>query len=165
MLKPSELYAGTVVDAQPMTLVLPRDQYEFRALVFEMNNIKLGLLLSGRGDGGFDSTYHIVNCRNENDWNGVLIPGVEIELDPSSLTNAGGHYPPKGSLIREKDVLAVQTAYLDSQLAHQRPLPIVSGLPVCAINQRACFTKWQIVLGQGLEKRVLHTVDVTGNLQ
>lgn len=157
MLKPAELFVGSLEHAEPLTFVLPRASYEQRALVFMANDKKLGFML----DGDERVLHHVAECKNEDGWRGILVPNVEIEVDPDSVFDIEGHYPPKGSLVRLGEVLAVQTAYLGNRMAHQGgTMTLIAGLPACEANQRACFTKWQIVLGHGVAKRILHTVNV-----
>lgn len=158
MLKPSEIFAGLLERAEPLSLVLPRSPYEQLTLVLNMGDRKVGLIL----DGGEELLHHFAEVQSQNDWSGVIIPGVEIELDLYSLFDVSGCYPPRGSMIREGNTLGVQTSVLGRRFAHQGgTIQVMDGLPACDINQRACFTKWRIVLGQGTDKRVLHAVDVT----
>jgi hypothetical protein len=158
MLKPSEITAGLLDHAAPMTLAFPQENYGQLALVFANGEKKYGFFL----DGHEEYLHHMIALTDENDWNCALVPGVEIELDPNSSYNMASRYPPIGSLVRQGEDLAVQTSNVGSRLPHLgNAFVIVSGLPKCAPNQKACFTRWQIVLGQGIEKRILHTVDVT----
>lgn len=158
MLKPSEFSVGHLEDAEPLTLLLPSTSYNQRALSFALDGKKMALFL----DGPKDVQYYITECEYAEGMRGMLIPNVGIELDPESICDIDGQHPRRGSLVRYADMLSVQAAFLGNNMSHfGGPRALLSGLPKCDVSQRACFSKWQIVLGQGDDKRVLHTVDVT----
>lgn len=157
-LKPSEFLVGPLVDAKPLTLVLPRTAYEHRALVFDHDAKRFGLLLSGNDD----QLHHVSECSGSYEWNGLLVPGVDIEVDAESLHDSDQTYSPQGAIIRHGTVLAVQSNYVGDRYAQMGgPFSLLTGLSECAPRQRACFTRWRIVLGDGEGKRILHQVDVT----
>lgn len=156
-LKPSEIVIGPVSQANPLTFVLPRRSYEQRALIFDHDDKRFAFLLDGTGD----LLHHICECNGQNDWNGVLVPGVDIEVDPDSLYDGDRSYPPRGALIRHDSVIGVQTNYIGGRFAHLGGvMTLMTGLSTCASQERACFTRWRIVLGEGENRRILHSVDV-----
>lgn len=158
MLKPSECFPGYVENAEPLTLILPRTSYEEKALTFTADSKKFALFLSG----GADQVFRFMERNGDHDWRGLLVPNVEIELDETSLFDVDGHYPPLGSLVRHGDKLSVQTIALGNRFSpYGGQFPIMSELPSISPTEKACFTKWQIVLGEGQEKRVLHSVNAT----
>lgn len=158
MLKPFECSPGLIEDAETLTLVLSREPYEQTALVFRVADKKIVLFLSG----GSDQQFRFMESNGDYDWRGLLIPNVAIELDETSLVAIERHYAPLGSLIRHRDKLLVQTTILNSRFNYSgTQLPIMLGLPAISPTEKACFAKWQIVLGDGEEKRVLFRVDAT----
>ncbi|WP_263588686.1 hypothetical protein [Sphingopyxis sp. GC21] len=158
MLRPSECFPGFVEHAEPLTLVLPRAKYEQRALTFTTEGKRFAMFLSGSDD----QIFRFMECNGDHDWRGVLIPGIEIEIDEQSLVDTNGQHPPLGSLVRHADTLSVQTIFLGNRLSpYGRLFPLIADLPSSKSAEQACFTRWHIVLGGGQDKRVLHTVDVT----
>lgn len=157
MLKANEFVVGNLEDAVPMTFVMPRTSYEQRALILSVDDKPHALLLEGENR----IRHHLVNVRDESSWSGVLIAHVEIEIDPLSVF-VDGNYPPLGAVTRHGTVLSVQTRYLAANPAFVGgTIQLLNNLPAGEGNERASFTRWQIVLGEGLAKRVLHQVDVT----
>lgn len=158
MLRPDELTVGSFEAAQPLTLAFPRKAYEHLTLIFEDQGKTLGLFLAGNPE----SLFRIFECKNNSGLVGPMVAGVRIEFDPTSMHDLDQDFAPLGSLIRHSDKLAVQTSYVGNRMSFQNgPMTLVSGLPACEADQRACFLKWQIVLGDGIDKRVLHTNDAT----
>ena len=158
MLKPSECFAGPISVATEMSLVIPRNRYERLVLItINSDGKKHAICLSGIGQGRFTA----FECDTNDDWAGLHIPGVQIELDEASLTDSDGHFPTLGSMVRKDDSLSA-CIHLDGRMPGRGGilLPILSGLPPCAERSTAYFLKWQIVLGDGDAKRVLHVVDL-----
>ena len=158
MLKPSECFAGPISDATGMSLILPRNQYEHLALIVVSDGKKHAICL----DGGDRELFLAFECEANDSWAGVHIPGVAIELDETSLFDMDGRYAPLGSMARRADNLSICVNYDGRTMGRGgTTLPIIAGLPPCAERSTACFQKWQIVLGEGEAKQVLHRVDVT----
>ncbi len=158
MLKPSECFAGPISDAKTTSLILPRTQYEHRSLIVVADGKKHAVCL----DGIDREMFMAFECESNEHWNGVHVPGIEFELDETSLTNIDGFFPPLGSMVRSDDKLFIHVRP-DGQTMGRggTRLPILSGLPKCAERSDACFTRWQIVLGEGEAKQELHLVDVS----
>ena len=158
MLKPSECFAAPVSEATGMSLILPRAKYEDLALVVVSDGKKYAISL-GSAD---QMHFRAFECEANDTWAGLHIPDVTIELDETSLTDSEGYYAPPGSMTRKADTLSVAVNFSGRMPGRGgASLPILSELPQCAAQSSACFLKWQLVLGDGETKRVLHRVDVT----
>lgn len=161
MLKPSEFYVGSVEQAGHLTLILPNKTYDNCALTFIADEKKYALFL----DGEHRVQYHFVDCETDVQVGGIMVPGVEIELDPTSAIDGDGSRVPRGALIRHADALSVWTTFLGRSLGYSMGLmALQTDLPKGDNSSRAFFTRWQLVLGHGHEKRVLHSVNVTPEL-
>lgn len=156
MLKPSEFLVGSVEHAESLTLVLPCKSYDNTALIFFADDKKWALFL----DGDDNIRYHFVECDSDAQVGGVLIRQVEIEIDPASALDGDNGRAPRGSLIRHGESISVLTTFLRRSI-HLTSLEVISKLPKGDRSSRCFFTRWQIVLGQGHEKRILHAVNVT----
>lgn len=160
MLKPSEFNVGNMANTTGLVLSLRRASYEYDALVFNQNEQRLAFVLSDRNG----ALHRIFELDGLSELLGVLIPNVSIELDETSLHDVNGYHPPAGSLVRKGTLLAVQSGYIGGRtLGYGGLFTLLSDLPQCEINQSACFLKWQIVLGEGEDKRVLKKVEVASN--
>lgn len=158
MLKPSECFSGPISDATTTSLILPRAQYEHRALILVTDGKKHAVCL----DATDCQLFMAFECETNDNWAGLHVPGVTIELDETSLFDIEGYYTPLGSMVRNSDKLLIVVGNHGQMPGHRRvKLPILSGLPRCAEGRDVCFTRWQIVLGEGEDKRVLHSADVT----
>jgi hypothetical protein len=56
---------------------------------------------------------------------------------------------------------AIETWHDRSTISSTLHCPVASGLPPCRENMTAGFLRWQIVIGNGDEKRILKTIDGT----
>lgn len=158
MLKPSEFIVGNAADSTGLVLSLGRADYEFDTLLFTQNDRRHGLILSDHRD----ALHRIFDFDGHSDLNGVLIPNVSILLDETSLTDVSSYYPPVGSLVRKGSELCVHSSYIGGRMLHHGGLfTLLSDLPSCDPNQSACFLRWEIVLGEGNDQRILKQVEVS----
>lgn len=156
MIDPSECFAGSISAAKEMTLVLPRTSYEHSCLIAVNEGKLIGICLDELHQLG---RFFAFECTKNDDWKGLHVLGVRIELDETSLYDAEGRSAPRGSMVRLEDKLALRVQLEGTY--HATSVAIVDGLPACAPQQSACFLKWQIVLGEGEAKRIFMKVDAT----
>ena len=154
MLTPTECLAGPVSMASAMTLIMPRTSHEHLALIVESEGKKHLVALGER------YLFASFECETNDDWTGLHIRGVSIELDETALFDNDGYYPPVGSMVRSDDNLSVHVSARRGGSARDTLLPILTGLPKCGARSSVCFLRWQIVVGEGDAKRVLQVVDV-----
>ena len=154
MLNPDECFADSLDMAEPLSLLLPTTNYNHRALIVSSDHEKFAVFI----DGPPDFRFRFMECDNR--WVGVHVPNVRIELDPSSIVFIDSQWPPLGSLTRHGGNLILQSSRLDNRMTgFGAALVIMSGLPEGDNHEKACFSRWQVVIGQGIEKRVLHSID------
>jgi hypothetical protein len=158
MIDPSECFVAPISAAKEMTLILPRSQYEYRCLIAMSGDKPISICLDEVHQLG---RFLAFECTEKESWKGIHVPGVRIELDEASIHDAEGYQAPKGSMIRFEDKLALRVRFEANYQTHGITVIICDNLPLCAPYMSACFLKWQIVLGEGEEKRVLAKVDAT----
>ncbi|MBX9576109.1 MAG: hypothetical protein K2X07_10770 [Caulobacteraceae bacterium] len=151
MLSPEEITVGNFASAQPGSLVLPRTKYEARALICEGDGEPTAVFLSG------DYAFRSFPSGGADNWKGVVVPDVRIEIDETSLADPDRNGHALGVVVREETKLIVRTM-AEHCFGRSVPVVIQSGLPEA--RGSAAFMKWQIVIGHGDEKRVLHKVDL-----
>ncbi|PQM26740.1 hypothetical protein CVO77_17210 [Sphingopyxis lindanitolerans] len=153
MLDPDECFAASLQHAAPMSFIIPTASYTHRVLVVSSEGQSYALFV----DGPPDFRFHFLECADR--WAGLHVPDVRIELDPASIVFTDGQWPPLGSLTRHGENLNVQTSRLDRRSGgFSVAMTIMSGLPTGDGHEKACFSRWQIVVGEGDKKRVLHEV-------
>ena len=150
MLAPHEFRVGPLATATGMTLVMRRHAQEASFLVSAATDVPAAIFLDG------EFRFAWMPTADNTSWHGVLVPNVTIEVDATSILDAGRGRP-LGVLVRRQSELAV--AAQREPRGQASLVPIVSGLPPCHENESAAFSRWQIVLGEGLSKRVLFEVD------
>lgn len=154
MLSVDEFSVGTLSQAQALTYVLPRSSHEKPILVAPDVGVPVAIFLGADEDflsfGSSDNTY----------WGGLLIHGVRIEVDETSVFNPEGWSPPLGAVLRKDKILCVVTKS-DDRFKRQRQVVLADGLGQVEPREAAGFMRWQVVLGQRADKRVLHRVDVS----
>ena len=153
MLCPHEFGAGALSEAQPLSLVLPRDEYEQMFIIGEMQGEAYAVCLSEHWK------FHGFSCRGVTAHSGLIIPNVNIEVDESSLFKVEGFFPPIGAALREETGLFL--GYRAEGLA-TRGIPkvtLASGLT--HFSGQVGFTRWAITIGKGEQRRVLQSIDLT----
>ena len=159
MINPAECFAAPVGAAKRLTLVLPRTEYEYRSLIVTTGERPVLFCLDDYPNLG---RFLAFECQANESWKGLHIPDVRIELDETSLHDADRTFVPLGAMVRFEDKLILR-ANFEGHAPPANGSVILSGLPACTTDQRAYFLKWQIVLGEGSETRVLAKVNVTPN--
>lgn len=86
-------------------------------------------------------------------WSGLIIGKVRIEVDETSLYDPDSDGTSPGSMLRSDDRLSIR-ALAEAEPYQQRYLVLHEHLPNTD-GRRAAFTRWQAVIGLGLDKRVL----------
>lgn len=151
MLFPEEFTVGTFKTAEPGSLVLPRTKYEALSLICEGDGQPTAVFLGGA------YSFQSFPSGGADNWKGVIIPDVRIEIDETSLYDPDQNGHALGVIVRQETKLVIQTK-AEHSFGRSTPVVIQSGLPDS--KGSAAFTRWQIVVGHGDEKRVLHKVDL-----
>lgn len=147
MLAANEFTVGTLADAKPLSLILPRKKYEATILVGKNQAGHNAVVLSGQ------YSCYCIDSRNNDNWSGIIIGDIHIELDEKSVFDALDDDPALGNIVR-----------LDSNLTiiakQEKSYPNVVSVTLCddlspVTRLKAGFRRWQIVLGEGVDKRVL----------
>ncbi|MCG8448335.1 MAG: hypothetical protein MI725_01990 [Pirellulales bacterium] len=148
MLRPDEFTCGSIAEAVPPSLVLPRTKYEHALLIGE---------LDGRVNAVFlDANFEYFAIEEGSDWAGLIVGNINLEVDESALFDPNDGTGSVGALLRRGEELC-----LLASSARRRPDPVtlLGGLPRLPPNERVGFYKWQITLGEGLDRRLLKPVD------
>lgn len=151
MLAPREFLVGSFSQTDGLTFVLPRDQYEHAALVSRVSGQRIAVILKG------EHQFVSFGCENNTSWQGVLVPGVTIEVDETSIVNA---YAPLGALVRIENELRIMTKPQGDFARGSKGVALLNELPLCEKGMSACFARWSVVIGEGLTKRTIMTIDV-----
>jgi hypothetical protein len=154
MLAPHEFSVGPVALASSMTLVLRRGAREASFLVTAATGEPTAIFLDG------EHRFSFMPSAGNTDWSGILVPNVVVEVDETSILDANEGQP-LGSIVRKHSLLLVR-AKRDQRMG-VTPIAIVADLPTCHENESVVFARWQIMLGEGLSKRVLFKVDALRN--
>lgn len=154
MLAASEFSVGTIGDATPLTLILPRNEYEPVALIGSMpESGELAVYFLEE-----QNRFKWFECAGNQHWSGIQVPNVQIEVDVASVFDPEHQWPKPGCVVRQATELVVIG---ESSAPHssrgKRSVVLVGDLQ--RSSQRAAFSRWQISLGQGIEKRILRFVD------
>lgn len=157
MLSANEFSVGSISKASAVTLVLPRREHEEAFLVGTSPKGTAAVFLSG--------TYRFrwMEATGNTHWSGLLIPNVHIEVDETSLFHTDYTHVKPGTLLRKGAQLLINTVDSERHFGVSTPIVLEDGLADTE-GQPAGFSKWQIVIGTGHEKRVLYSVEIPANL-
>ncbi len=153
MLSLSEFTVGSIGQATPLTLVLPRSRYEDTFLIGHGSNAPAALFLSG------DHQFKWFESAGNESREGLLIPNVRIEVDETSVFHPSELRPEFGTIVRKGTQLVAHATNATRSLSRPESFVLEDGLPSTS-NVEVSFLRWQIVLGSGREKRVLNNVSI-----
>jgi hypothetical protein len=147
MLTPHEFSVGYISDAVGLALVLHAN----RGTSFIVNatvDPMMAVVLEG------EHRFLAMECNTNTSWHGVLIPNVAIEVDETSVV----YTTPLGSLVRSGTGLAIKTKWGNGNGL----IPLVSDLTACRDHLAAAFTRWSVMIGEGLSRRELKKFEFNG---
>lgn len=146
MLSPNEFSVGYLANAAGLTLVLSQEARGTSFIVTPTAQSMIAIAL----DGGH--RFSSFDCRGNTSWQGLVIPNVAIEVDETSVTDS----LPLGVLVRTGTTLAIKTKLdrLGTQL-----VPLINDLAPCGEGLSSPFSHWRVVIGEGLAKRELMSID------
>ncbi|MDH5835270.1 hypothetical protein [Luteimonas kalidii] len=153
MLGAEEFSVGTIGDATPLALILPRNEHEPTALIGRatQGDARAIFFLDDR------NLFKSFECAGNSHWTGLQIQGVRIEVDETSAFDPERQWPKAGCVLRQStQLLAVAAGNFQSSRGTELVLLVDDLAPA---SHKAAFSRWQISLGQGFEKRVLHSID------
>lgn len=151
MLALREFTIGRLADAQSNSLLMPTSKHGRLLLVGTFEGQRWAAFV-GEGDG-----FRGMACmQHGSPWKGLIVPDLDIEIDPKSAMDARSQTPPLGALIRQGTQLGIHAMVEDGFGAEV--IVLVDGLP--QVKEEAAFLVWTIGLGHGSERRVLHSVSV-----
>lgn len=152
MLSPNEFTVGTLADAEPLSLMLPRSRHEKAFLIGQLENGgPAAVFLDG------EYTFHFFETTDAKNWKGILIPKVHVEVDEASVFDPEDLSPHSGTVVRVSTHLVVLAKAERSFGRHSR-IMLETDLPPTH-DFRAGFSRWQIVIGDGRQRRILRQID------
>lgn len=153
MLSPEEMRMDYVGKAEGLTLVVPVGRYGDWFLVTTADATPAAIFLEG------DQRFVAIDCSDNTNYKGLLIPNVRIEVDETSVYDTVSNYPPPGMVVRHNDGLFV-AASADRMGMRSDLFAVQRGLAASGVNLSAGFSKWQIVLGSAPHQRIFKTIDL-----
>lgn len=132
-------------------VVLPVGPYDETFVVFGEAGQEIACFMSGQ------HRFDVMPAVNNENWQGLAVEGLTVELDISSATDTTHSSPPNGSMVRSADRLEMLTIGRTSGFARASRIPVLSGLPVGDTNLAVAFTRWSLVKRDG--ERVLFKHD------
>ena len=150
MISIAQAFAGSLQDAPPMSFFVATSVGELEMLVIGTPDNRSAVVLSGEDP-------FVAYGREFDDWAGLIIRDVAIELDQTCAFDSRTGQAPAGCIILAGDKPYIRlvgnhgTRYMaaieGSAQPHQASIEVA-------------FPRWQIILGQGDQKQVLKTIDV-----
>ena len=151
MLRPEATNVGRLCDATELTLILPHGENDEIMLVTLEGDAAQAVFLRG------PYANSAFGCADNDSWGGLMITGIRVELDPTSLFDPNRASIPLGSMIRHGDRLSLVVNTKEQRgFTNQVRLPIMSGLPPTAERAQAGFRNWRLVVGEGYDKQTVY---------
>ena len=154
MLTTHEFSAGELNTARPISLLRPIAEHEREVLVVGTSDKPIAVILQD------EYSYDWFETEKGENWTGLIIPNLRVEVDENSAFDARFERSPLGVAVRKGAELSICAKAQNSRgLAH---ITIEDGLPSLG-EHKVGFKRWQLVLGEGREKRVIRTFDLTAS--
>lgn len=147
MLAPEEFTVGSFSTATPLSLILPRSASEFPMLVGHIDGTLAGAILSEQ------YAFECIEGDPSGNWAGLIIPDVRVEVEETSVFTADHIAGAPGTMIRSDTRLLLRVKR-DRSNVSERAITLHEGLPPTD-DRKAGFQHWQIVIGAGIDKRIL----------
>ncbi len=149
MLSPSEFTVGKVNSAKPLSLIQPTNSYEETLLVGQSDEATVAVFLSGP----YKAT--LFETKENTAFGGIIIPNVQIEIDETSVVNLTRNDVPLLAVVRAGTRLEV-LARSNQGFMDPKSVALYDNLE-SAGGFKAAFTRWQVVVGEGENKRIIWT--------
>ncbi|WP_295964727.1 hypothetical protein [uncultured Xanthomonas sp.] len=154
MLSANEFTVGSVSQASPLALVLPRQSHEMTMLIGQSHEGPAAVILSQ------SHLFQWFGVEGNTSWHGLIVPDVRIEIDPESVFSPNYAQPRPGSVIRQGTQLFLAAkANSFGNFNGYDPIVLEDGL-ISTSNETAGFYRWQVTIGTGQEKRILQIVSI-----
>ena len=148
MLAASEFSIGFIGSADALTLVLSVEKYDQAFLIVAVADGPIAIFLSG------EHQFLAFPSRGNESYKGILVPSVSVEMEVTSVDISSFHCP--GAMVRRRDGLFM-AAHFD-RMQEAKLFAVSRDLVVCSRDLAAGFTRWQVTLGTGRDRRELWKV-------
>ncbi|MEA3537017.1 hypothetical protein [Rhizobium sp. CC-YZS058] len=150
MLALKEFFPGTLADAAPVSLILPRSAKDVCGVVASSGEVPFFVILDG------DHRFQAFPCKDNKSYKGLIVPAVTVSVDETSIAPFDPWNTPRGSVVCTEGAVGI-AAGMAGALSQGMIVATLGVLPNSPVE--AAFTRWQIGIGVGLERRVLKSVD------
>jgi hypothetical protein len=137
-----------------LTLVLPVEKYDQAFLIVPAADGPVAIFLSG------EHQFLAFPSRGNESYKGILVPSVSVEMDVTSVDVSSFHCP--GAMVRRRDGLFMAARF--DRMKEAKLFAVSRDLIVCNRDLTAGFTRWQVTLGTGRNRRELWKVDLRINV-
>lgn len=145
MFSATDFHVGSLVDAQPLSLLLPRSAREEPMLVASYSSIATAVFLTG------EYRFRFFPCEGNTHWAGLIVPSVRLEVDFDSVFSLQDRNPGAGDVVRVGPELTLMG--LAESGRHLKSIVVESALPNAA--ESAGFASWRIVQGEPGHENVM----------
>lgn len=146
MLNVDEFHVGEIGDVESLSLIIPGGDYEDYCLISRIEG-KISAV----------SIANFYSFQTSQAPAGVIVNGIRIEVDETSAFDPHQAYAPPGSIVREATRLCISARSQNGSTS--RKIVLLEGLKPIGEWHRVGFLRWQIVIGQLCDKRVLKIVE------
>ncbi|MBO6765816.1 hypothetical protein [Maricaulis sp.] len=147
----SQVFSGSLHEVLPLSFFVATGGDNLDILTIGSQDNPWDIVLSGQDPFVcYEHGYH--------DWSGAAFPDVTIELDPAKVIDDSFRKGPPGSIILVGTEPRIRLLGNHGR-AYTRPIYGSDQSQQGGFG--VCFPRWQIVIGEGDNKQVLKTVDVS----
>lgn len=122
--------------------MLPIGTYGQTVLVGGTADKRVAVFIEG------STAFRFFKYETNDNFDGLIVPGIELELDETSVFHDSYVDAPLGTLVRQGAELCI-VAYGEHTFGRGMRVPLVANLPSLQERRSAGFTRWQLTVGQG----------------
>lgn len=152
MFSPDLIVPARLDEATGLSLLLPRSSYEFTFLIAQSDDGHIAIIIDDN-----EKAFTSFRVEDGNAWKGALLSNLHIEVDEQSLVDPDQQLIPLGTLVREGSSLWIAARPPVASVIGRYLLPLSRDLPVGSPGIRLGFRRWQLVLGDGDDRRVVRS--------
>ncbi len=155
MIRPDEVFAADITDAEKLTLCLPDKRNSQAILIAPLSNQTMAIVMDLN-----NHSFMAFPADGNREWGGAMVPDVSIEFDEKSLVDTSQYDFNAGTMVREGEQLLIAARYHNVGPGRSPALvPVLDGLPSGRERTRLGFSRWSIVKEDGEHRRVLLDID------
>ena len=155
---PRFLRPAKLSTVSPVGILLPLDRYDGHFIVAGSGSDVFACFL------GEEHRFEGFLAASAEDWKGLAVEGLEIQVDLDSATSLDGSYPRPGSVVRRGSELQLVVTVRNNGFRDTRRVLLADGLPAASDDEQVAFGRWKAIVREGEDAVCVADVTATSSV-